>query len=126
VALLVNNLTPSSAAIPSSHETTTPASFTPPLALALLLSLLLFANKSTFMLQLLLCLLSPHCWPREILRPSRVRICAAFAFRAKAGKVKQAKLSANMSLGAKGAQFTESPVVVLTGRQSSLFANVLI
>jgi hypothetical protein len=126
VALLVNNLTPSSATITPAHETTTPTSFTPPLALALLLALLLFANKSAFMLQLFLCLLGPHCRTREILRPPRVRIRAAFAFRAEAGKVKQAKLSANMSLGAEGAQFTKSPVVVFTGRESGLFANVLI
>lgn len=78
------------------------------------------------MLQLFLGLLSPHGRAREILRPPRVRIRAAFAFGTETSKVKQAKLSANVSLGAEGAQFTESPVVVFTGRESGLFANVLI
>lgn len=53
-------------------------------------------------------------------------IRAAFAFGAETGKVKQAQLSANVSLGAEGAQFTEPPIVVFTGRESGLFANVLI
>lgn len=78
------------------------------------------------MLQLFLGLFCPHGWPREILRPSRVCICAAFAVGTEAGKVEQAELSANVSLGAEWAQFTESPIVVLTGWQSGLFANVLI
>lgn len=123
---VLRNLTPSSAAITASHETTSPATFTPPLALSLLLTLLFFADQSTLMLQLFRGLFCPHGWPREILRPSRVCICAAFAVGTEAGKVEQAELSANVSLGAEWAQFTESPIVVLTGWQSGLFANVLI
>jgi hypothetical protein len=87
---------------------------------------LLFANKSALTFQLFLSLLGPHCRARKILRPPRVSIGAAFAVGAEPGKVKQAKLSANVSLGAEWAQFTEPPVVVFTRRESGLFANVLI
>lgn len=116
VALLVGNLTPSSATIATSHKTTTPTAFTPPLALSLLLPLLFFTDKSTLVLQFFLGLLRPHSRPWEVLRPSRVRIRAAFALGAETGEVEQAELSANVSLGAEGAQFTESPIVVLTRR----------